>query len=98
MELLNKTKNNNILVSNTTPMVRCKAFEENCGALEIAMSHKCRHNNKHLNNKLHHVIHYGHRKESVILPIKFEDQLVDYLAKSVDIQILQTLRILVMGC
>ena len=84
-------------ISGSTPKVQCKVFEDNSGAIEIAMHHKYRPRTKHLNNKLHHFRDYIMRKEIEILPIKSEDQSADYLTKPVSNNILRKLRLKTMG-
>ena len=75
----------------------CKVFEDNSGALEMAVNHKYRPRTKHLNVKLHHFRDYVTRKEITIEKINTLDQLADYLTKPVTIEILSPLRKIVMG-
>ena len=77
----------------------CKVFEDNSGALEMAVNHKYRQRTtKHLNVKLHqHLRDYVTRKEITIKKINTLDQLAGYLTKPVTIEILSPLRNIVMG-
>jgi hypothetical protein len=54
MKLLKEKKKLKFLIQSATPVVHCKVFEDNSGALEIAITHKYRPRTKHLNVKLHH--------------------------------------------
>ena len=97
MELLNEMKTYKFPVSDKTPRVKCKVFEDNSGAIEMANTHKYRPRTKHINCKLHHFRDYVTRKEIQILPIESKHQRADYLTKPVNIDILKRLRQKVMG-
>ena len=97
MELLNEMKKYNFPISDNTPRVKCRVFEDNSGAIEISTTHIYRPGTKHLNNKLHHFRDYVMRKEIEILPVRSEDQQADYLTKPVTYQILTYLRLKTMG-
>ena len=97
MKLLNEMKQHGFNIGSTTPEVRCKVFEDNSGALEMAKVHKFRARTKHLNTKLHHFRDYVTRKEIIPLPVESSDQLADYLMKPVNETTLQKLRRIVMG-
>ena len=58
MSLLNEMKKKGIEVSTTAAKVKCKVFEDNTGALEIAKEKKYRPRTKHLNIRLHHFRSY----------------------------------------
>ena len=70
----------------------CKVFEDNSGALEIAVNHKYRPRTKHLNVKLHHFRDCVTRKEITIEKINTLNQLAHYLNKPVTIEILSPLQ------
>ncbi len=97
MELLKEMQKYGFPIEATTPHVKCKVFEDNSGALEMAKVHKYRPRTKHLNVKLHHFGDYAARKEITIHKIDTKDQLADYLTKPVSIDILLKLRKIVMG-
>ena len=63
------------------PTVQCKVFEDNSGALELAMTPKMRPRTKHINVKFHHFRDYVKRKLITILPICLEDNPADTLTK-----------------
>jgi hypothetical protein len=97
MELLKEMKALNFPIQSATPVVHCKVFEDNSGALEIASVHKFRPRTKHLNVKLHFFRDYIIRKEITVNAIHTSQQLADYLTKPVNKDILNILRPQVMG-
>ena len=97
MELLKEMKTQGFGIKSTKPTIRCKVFEDNSGALEIAKTHKYRPRTKHLNVKLHHFRDYVTRGEIEILPIRTDKQLADYLTKAVPEDILVRLRKVAQG-
>ena len=54
MELVQEMKERGINVGNTKPVVKCKAFEDNSGALTLAKAPAMRPRTKHINIKYHH--------------------------------------------
>lgn len=97
MEVLKEMKSLKFPIGTTTPKVKCKVFEDNSGALEMAKIHKYRPRTKHLNVKLHHFRDYVNRGEITIHKIDTKEQLADYLTKPVCEEILVKLRKIVMG-
>ena len=97
MELLNEMKKYKFPITNKTPRIKCNVYEDNSGAIELAMTHKYRPRTKHLNNKLHHFRDYISRKEINVEAIDSRNQRADYLTKPVTIETLQYLRKKVMG-
>jgi hypothetical protein len=53
MELLKELKKFKFPIRTLKAKVDCKVFEDNSGALEIAMTHKFRPRTKHINVKYH---------------------------------------------
>jgi len=97
IELMAEIKAQGIEVAASQPIVMCKVFEDNSGALEMAKVHKYRPRTKHLNVKLHHFRSYVESGHVHILPIDTTEQLADYLTKPVNQTILADLRLKVMG-
>ena len=97
MHLLKEMKTMGFPITKANAKIRCKVFEDNSGALEIAKIHKYRPRTKHLNVKLHHFRDYVTRGEISINPIGTEYQLADYLTKPVNAHTLKRLRKKVMG-
>jgi hypothetical protein len=52
--LMKEAMHQGVPVLNATPRVHCKVFEDNAGAIEIAIVPKMRPRTKHLNIKYHH--------------------------------------------
>jgi hypothetical protein len=81
MNLLKEMKEHKIPTVSKTPVVKCRVFEDNSGALELARETKYRPRTKHLCCKLHHFRDYVDRGEISIHKIDTEDQPADYLTK-----------------
>ena len=64
------------------PTVRCKLFEDNSGAVELANVPKMRPRTKHINTKYHHFRAYVAQGFVKVLKIGTEDQLADILTKN----------------
>ncbi len=81
MNLTNKVRQryNDEIQSQST--VQCKVFEDNSGALELAMMPKMQPRTKHINVKFHHFRDYVRRKLLTILPFCLEDNPADTLTK-----------------
>ena len=75
MQLLREMKRLKFPVATATPTIKCRVFEDNSGALEMATNHKFRPRTKHLNVKLHHFRDYVARKEISIEKIDTLSQL-----------------------
>ena len=97
MELLKEMKSYGVMVATTQASVKCRVFEDNSGALEMAKVHKYRPRTKHLNVKLHHFRSYVESGDITIHAIKSEDQDADYLTKPLPLDKLAHLRKQVMG-
>jgi hypothetical protein len=97
IELLKEMKGRGYPVTNSTPNVRCKVFEDNSGALVMATDHKSRPRTRHINVRLHHFRDYVERGDISIHPIDTDSQLADFLTKPVNQEILGRLRQQVMG-
>ena len=65
-------------------MVKCKAFEDNKGALELAMIQKIYPLTKHINNKYHHFISHVRSGKIQDLPIDTKQQVTDILTKPLE--------------
>ena len=97
MHMIEEFKHNNLIKNDATPTIKCKVFEDNSGALEMASIHKHRPRTKHLNVKLHHFRDCVTRGDVEVLPISTTDQLADFLTKPVNETLLVRLRKIVMG-
>ena len=81
MELLKEMNKSGFHVGGHKAKIRCKVFEDNSGAIEIARVKKYRPRTKHLNMKLHHFRSYVERKEVIIKHISSAKQPADQLTK-----------------
>jgi hypothetical protein len=97
MHLLEEIKSYGIDVATSTPQVKCKVFEDNSGALEMAKVHKYRPRTKHINVKLHHFRSFVESGQIEIHPISTHDNFADYLTKPLNALVLEPLRRAVMG-
>ena len=95
--MIEEFKHNNLIKNDTNPTIKCKVFEDNSGALEMASVHKHRPRTKHLNAKLHHFTDCVTRGDIEMLPISTTDKLVDFLTKPVNERLLVGLRKKAMG-
>jgi uncharacterized protein YeaO (DUF488 family) len=84
------------LNSNTTE-VKCKAFEDNNGSLDIAPIQKLRRRTKHINVKFHYFRSAVMQGNITITKIATEDQLADIFTKPLAVTLFVKLRRLIMG-
>ena len=86
MELFKEMKVRGYPIESSKSKVRCKVFEDNTGALEIARIPKFRPRTKHLNNRLHFFCSYtdGKDPQITIHKIATEDQPADFLTKALN--------------
>ena len=95
--MIEEFKYDNLIKNDAIPIIKCKVFEDNSGALEIASIHKNRPRTKQLNLKLHQFRYYVARGDFTTYPISTSDQLVDVLTKPVDETLLVRLRKAIVG-
>jgi hypothetical protein len=86
MELVKEVRHHGIDVDYIPPVVHCKVFEDNSGAIEMARLPKIRPRTKHINNTYHHFREYVDRGEITILSIPTEDQPADMLTKPLSLE------------
>ena len=79
------------------PLVRCTAFEDNTGAIELAKAPKLRPRTKHINIKYHHFRDAVDRGEIKILKIDTKDQLADLGTKPLTAKPFKKLRKRLLG-
>lgn len=97
MRLLDEMKENGVPVTSSNTTVKCRVYEDNSGALEIAKNPKYRPRTKHLNGRLHHFRSWVESGRVAIEKIHTTEQRADYLTKAVPEEILVHLRGQVMG-
>jgi len=97
MDLLEEGKAFGVPIYSTTPIVRCKIFEDNAGALELANVPKMRPRTRHINQKYHHFRSHVKSGRLKVLAIDTKDQLADQFTKGLGVELFQKLRLRVMG-
>jgi hypothetical protein len=100
MELLQEMIKHNCGFKLYPPVIHCRVFEDNSGAVEIAKgvkSPKMRPRTKHINVKYHHFRSKVLNGEMTIQQISTKDMLADLLTKGVNQTVLETLRPQLMG-
>jgi len=81
MELLEEVRNYGHKVICNEPIVYCKVFEDNSGALELARLPKLRPRTKHINVCYHHFREHVRKGIIKILSVSTDDQIADTLTK-----------------
>jgi Asp-tRNA(Asn)/Glu-tRNA(Gln) amidotransferase C subunit len=97
MNLLEELKERGVPVPFTRPVVKCTAFEDNVGALELAKQPKMRPRTKHLSIKLHHFRDHVREGKIIIQHISTKDQIADQFTKPLERIQFQSLRKLLLG-
>ena len=97
MELMKEMENKGISDKYETPVIHCKAFEDNSGALEIAKLPKMRPRTKHINNIYHHFRSYVKEGHITVHPITSKNQIADLFTKPLAQNLFVPLRIKLMG-
>jgi hypothetical protein len=97
MFILQELQDANFELNLEIPVVKCKAFEDNTGAIEMARLPKMRPRTKHLNAKYHH-FHEGVAKGQIVIEyIPTKKQLADIMTKAVVIVLFEALRLKIQG-
>jgi hypothetical protein len=81
MQLLKEIQDRGFEVPTSTPIVHCRVFEDNSGALELAKVPKMRSRTKHMNLKYHHFRSFVRQGLITIHPINTLEQPADVLTK-----------------
>ena len=81
----------------TSASARCRAFEDNSGALEMLKIDKHHPRTKHLSCRLHHFRSYVDDGQMSIQKVNTSEQDTDVLTKPVNVEILRRCRKNVMG-
>ena len=97
MDLLEEAREKGVPIESGPLVVRCKAFEDNSGALELARLPKMRPRTKHINVKYHHFREAVEQGRVTILHVPSEEQLGDLLTKNLPRDQFITLRRTIMG-
>ena len=97
MRLLRELKSYGYIQDAPKAQIKCKVYEDNSGALEMAKEYKYRPRTKFLNIKLHHFRDYVERGEIKILKVSTDNQHADYLTKPLNEVTLQRHRRAIQG-
>ncbi len=100
IKLMDKLQDKGVIKQSDKPVMRCRVFEDNNGAVELATSiksPKMRPRTKHINTKCHHFRQQVREGQIVIKAIGTEDMLADILTKVVNEETLLRLRPQIMG-
>jgi hypothetical protein len=84
-------------VASTTPIVKCKVFEDNTGALEMATIHRIHPRTKHINVKYHHFRSYVDDGSIQRSYIQSQDNVADMITKGQPVALLRVHRLAVLG-
>jgi len=97
MQLLQELKDQGFHQTNVTPVVHCKAFEDNTGALELSLVPKMRPRTKHINNVYHHFRQFVRDKLISVTKIGTEDQVADIFTKPLSLDLFVKHRKVLLG-
>ena len=81
MGLLEELQSMNVIPKKVGTKVKCKAFEDNSGAIELARLPKMRPRTKHINISYHHFRSFITDGSISVEPISTHDQVADLLTK-----------------
>ena len=97
MDLLEEAKEMGVPMEMGAPIVHCKAFEDNSGALELARLPKMRPRTRHINVKYHHFREAVAKGRITVQYVSTTRQLGDALTKNLPRDLFVTLRKKYMG-
>jgi hypothetical protein len=97
MRLVKELSNAGFHMTTSTPVVKCKAFEDNVGALTMAQAPRLRPRTKHLNIKYHHFRSAVEDGSISIHPINTNNQQADILTKPLGTELFVKFRKLISG-
>jgi hypothetical protein len=100
IELVEELQDKGVIDQSVKPVMRCRIFDDNSGAVELATSvksPKMRPRTKHINAKYHHFRQQVQEGRILIKAIGTEDMLADILTKVVNEETLLRLRPQMMG-
>jgi hypothetical protein len=97
MQLLNEAHEMGIPMTNQRPSVKCKVFEDNAEAIEIANVPKMRPRTKHLNVKYLHFREEVRKGTISIYHVGTKEQVADIFTKALDEGLFEKFRKAIMG-
>ena len=81
VHLLGGLKSYGLPIHGSTPIVKCRTFEDNMSCVNMAKTHKTRPHMKHLYIRLHHFRSHIVKKPITIENISTKEQIADILTK-----------------
>ena len=81
IHLLEDLKGNGLPIHHSTPIIKCRTFEDNMSCVKLANNHKSRPRTKHFALRLHHFRSHIVRKIITIEHVSTKDQLADIFTK-----------------
>ena len=81
IHLLDDLKSNALPIHGSTPIVKCRTFEDNMSCVKMANNHKNRPRTKHLSLRLHHFRSHIIRKIITVEHISTKEQIADIFTK-----------------
>ena len=97
IRLLRELKRKGFPTGNMRPTVRCKIFEDNMGAIEIAKVPKIRPRTKHMATQIFHFRHHFDCADLTIEKIESENQAADHLTKAISRELIKRHRKTIQG-
>jgi hypothetical protein len=97
MKLVKEFKKELLLPMATTPVVHCKAFDDNSGAVELAKVPQMRPPTKHINTKYHHFRKFVADGLIKIHQVATQDQIADIFTKNLSKKLFVKFRHLING-
>jgi hypothetical protein len=97
LTLIKEAARRKIISKTSKPMIHCKLFEDNKGAIEMANVPKMRPRTKHLNIKYHFFRQYVQKGILQVVHIAEADQAADIFTKALDLVSFQRHRKKIMG-
>jgi len=97
MNLLRELVSFGVTLIKATPKIKCKVFEDNVGALELAKTPKMRPRTKHIAIQYHHFRKEVEDGNITIQHVRSEEQVADIATKPLPFQLFSHLRYKLMG-
>ena len=91
MHIVDKMDDHNIPIKTVSSIIKCKLFEDNAGAIELAKNPKFRPRTKHINIKYHHFREYIANNKIELEYVASKDNPSDMMTKPLGAEDLQRL-------
>ena len=97
LALVKEAKAKKLPVDVLSPIIHCRLFEDNSGAIEIAKVPKMHPQTKHLNIKYHHFCSFVQDGSVSVHHVGTEDQIADIFTKPLNMELFQQHRKALLG-